>query len=99
LAHTQTYQPEYLAQYGSPSTPVGYKIFERLLNVFGLALFFALIRVWTHSILPGAIAHSLSIGGIATLPFVLTIYGATILWAHRRAEPIILQANGLGRLA
>jgi membrane protease YdiL (CAAX protease family) len=99
LAHTQTFQPGYLAQYGSPSMPVGYQIFERLLNVFGLAFTFALIRVWTHSILPGAIAHSLLAGGIATLPFVLLIYGVATFWAHRRAEPVILQTNGLGRLA
>ena len=98
LVHTQTFQPGYLAQYGSPSMPVGYQIVERLLNVFSLALAFALIRVWLHSILPGAIVHSLSIGGIATLPFVLLIYGVATIWAHWRNETVILRANGL-RLA
>jgi membrane protease YdiL (CAAX protease family) len=99
LVHTQMFQPGYLAQYGSPVIPVGYQIVQRLLNLFSTALVFALIRVWTHSILPGAISHSLSKAGIATLPFVLLIYGVATLWAHRRAEPVILQANGLGRLA
>lgn len=99
LAHTQTFQPGYLAQYGSPFMPAGYQIFQRLLNLFGLAFLFALMRVWTRSILPGAIAHSLSAGGIATLPFVLLIYGLAAIWAHRRLEPVILRADGLGRLA
>ena len=99
LAHTQTFQPGYLAHYGSPLLSVSCQFFERLLNLFGLAFVFALIRVWTHSILPGAVAHSLSKAGMATLPFVLLIYGAATLWAHWRAEPVILRADGLGRLA
>lgn len=99
LAHTQTFQPGYFAQYGSQDMPIGYQIVERLLNVFGLAFVFTLLRIWTHSILPGAIAHSLSKAGIATLPFVLLIYGAATLWAHQRAEPVILRMDGLGRLA
>lgn len=98
LIHTQTFQPGYLAQYGSPSMPASYQIVERLLNVFGIAFIFALLRVWTHSILPGAIVHSSLTGGIATLPLVLLIYGVATLWAHQRAEPVILQANGLSRL-
>jgi membrane protease YdiL (CAAX protease family) len=98
LVHTQTFQPGYFAQNGSPDLPVGYQIVERLVNVFGLAFIFALLRVWTHSILPGAIAHSLSKAGIAALPFVLLIYGAAILWAHQRTEAVILRADGLGRL-
>jgi membrane protease YdiL (CAAX protease family) len=98
VVHTQTFQPGYLAQYGSPSMPVGYQIVERLLNVFALALVFALIRVWTRSILLGAIAHGLSSGGVATLPFVLLIYGMATIWAYWRNEPVVLRANGL-RLA
>jgi membrane protease YdiL (CAAX protease family) len=99
LVHTQTFQPGYLARYGSPDMPVGFQIVQRLLNLFGLAFAFALIRVWTHSILPGAIAHSLSKAGIVTLPFVLLIYGVATLWAYRRAEPVILRVDDLGRLA
>jgi membrane protease YdiL (CAAX protease family) len=98
LAHTQTFQSGFLAQYGSPSLPIAFQFFQRFLNLFGLALVFALIRVWTHSILPGAIAHSLSKASIATLPFVLLIYGIVTLWAHWRAESVILRADGL-RLA
>jgi membrane protease YdiL (CAAX protease family) len=98
LVHTQTFQPGYLAQYGSSSMPAGYQVAERLLNVFGLALAFALLRVWTRSILPGAIAHSLLAGGIAALPFVLLIYAVALIWAWRRGEPVILRINGLGRL-
>jgi len=95
LVHAQTFQPGYLAQYGSPSMPIAYQFFERLLNLFALALVFALLRVWTHSILPGAIAHSLSKAGIATLPFVLLIYGMATIWAYWRKEPVILRVNGL----
>lgn len=94
LVHTQTFQPGYLDQFGSPSMPAGYQIVERLLNVFGLGLFFALIRVWSHSILPGAIAHGLSAAGITTLPFVLLIYGMVTIWAYYRNESTILRADG-----
>ncbi len=99
LVHTQMLQPGYLAQYGSLSMPGGYQIMMRLLNLFSIAFVFALLRAWTHSILPGAISHSLSQAGITTLPFVLIIYGAATLWAYRRAEPVILQVNSSGRLA
>lgn len=99
LAHTQTFQPGYFARYGSPDMSVGYQIAERLLNLFGLALVFTLLRVWTHSILPGAIMHAFSKAGIITLPFVLLIYGVLTFWAYWRAEPVILRVNGAGRLA
>ncbi|MFT3891014.1 MAG: CPBP family intramembrane metalloprotease [Anaerolineales bacterium] len=98
LAHTQTFQPGFLTQHGSPSLPIGYQFLQRFLNLFGLAFVFTLIRVWTHSILPGAIAHSLSKASIVTLPFVLLIYGAVTIWAHWRAERVVLQVDGL-RLA
>jgi uncharacterized protein len=98
LVHTQMFQPGYLARYGSASMPVGYQIVERSLNLFGVALVFALMRVWLRSILPGAIAHSLSIGGIAALPFVVLIYGAATIWAHWRGETVLLRGDGL-RLA
>jgi membrane protease YdiL (CAAX protease family) len=88
LVHTQTFRADFLSQYGSSTEPVIYKIIERLFNVFSLSLVFALLRVWTHSILPGAIAHSILNGGILTLPFVLVIYGAMLLWARIRGEQI-----------
>ena len=93
LVHTQTFQPSFLSQYGSPLVPVVYTILERLFNVFGLAFVFALLRAWTRSILPAAVAHSLSSGGIQALPFVLVIYFLVILLAYRRREPV---AYGLG---
>jgi len=88
LAHTQTFQQSYLSQYGSPFAPAIYQIVERLLNVFGIGLFFALLRVWTKSILPGAIAHSIVNDNILTLPFVLVIYGLLTFWAYRRGEHV-----------
>ncbi len=93
LAHTQTFQPSYLSQYGSPSVPVVYTILERLLNVFGIGLVIALLRVWTRSILPGAIAHGILKGGIQTLPFVLVIYFLAILWAYLRGEKVTFGAG------
>lgn len=98
LVHTQVFQPGYLAAYGNPSLPAAYQIIERLLNIFGLSFVFALLRVWTHSVLPGTIAHGLLNGGLATLPFVLLIYGALTLWAHCRGEPVLLKAMGLNQL-
>jgi membrane protease YdiL (CAAX protease family) len=88
LVHTQTFQPSFLSQYGSPSTPAVTIIIERLLNVFGLAFVFMLLRVWTRSILPGAIAHSIANGGLLTVPFVLIIYFSILLRAYKRGEQI-----------
>jgi membrane protease YdiL (CAAX protease family) len=99
LGHAQTFQPGYFTQRGSPELSVGYEIVQRLLNLFGLAFAFALLRIWTRSILPGAIAHGLSNAGITTLPFVLLIYAVATVWAHWRTEPVVLRADGLGRLA
>jgi membrane protease YdiL (CAAX protease family) len=88
LVHTQTFQPSFLSQYGSASAPAFHKIIERLVNVFCLALIFALLRAWTGSILPGAVAHSILSAGILTIPFVLLIYLVVILWAFLRGERI-----------
>lgn len=88
LIHTQTFQPSFLNNYGSSSAPDIYKIAERLLNVFGIAIVIALLRAWTHSILPGAAVHSFLNGGIQTLPFVLIIYFLAVFWAHKRGEPV-----------
>lgn len=86
LIHTQTFQPSFLNNYGSSSTHVVYKIIERLVNVFGIALIFALLRVWTRSVLPGAVIHCFLNTGIQTLPFVLIIYFLVVFWAYRRGE-------------
>jgi membrane protease YdiL (CAAX protease family) len=91
LIHTQTFQASFLDSYGSGSTT--YKITERLLNVFLLALFLALLRHWTNSILPGAIIHSMIQGGIVALPFCLGIYGIITLWAFFRKEGIFIRDN------
>ena len=86
LVHTQTFQTSFLDNYGAGSTT--YKIIERLLNVFLIGLFFAVLRYWTNSILPGAIMHGMLQGGIVTLPFCLGIYGIITLWAFVRKENI-----------
>jgi membrane protease YdiL (CAAX protease family) len=88
LIHTQTFQQAYLDEYGSPNSPILFTIIERLVNVFIVGFIFALIRVWTRSILPGAIAHSLSSAGILALPFVLIFYFGIIGWARLRSEPM-----------
>jgi membrane protease YdiL (CAAX protease family) len=89
LVHTQTFQASVLESYGSGSTI--YKIMERLLNVFLIGLFLALLRYWTDSILPGAIIHSMIQGGIVTLPFCLGIYGIITLWAFVRKENVLVR--------
>ncbi len=91
LAHTQTFQQSYPGQYGSPLTAAVYTIAERLLNAFGIGLVLALLRVWTGSILPGAIAHSIINSNILALPFVLVIYGLVIFWAYRRGEQVTVR--------
>ena len=88
LMHTQTFQQSYLSTYGSPYDPVIFTIIQRLLNVFGMGLVLALLRVWTRSILPGAIAHSIISSNILALPFVLVIYGLITFWAYRRGEQV-----------
>lgn len=88
LIHTQTFQQSFLSQRGYPAMPAISIILQRLVNVFGLGLIFALTRVITRSILPGAIFHSMVYGGILAVPFVLGIYFAELLWAYKRGERI-----------
>jgi membrane protease YdiL (CAAX protease family) len=88
LAHTQTFQPSFLSQNGYPYSPAILVIFTRLFTVFAVGLVFALVRVWTRSILPGAIAHSIINSGFLALPFVLAIYSLGLLWAYLRGEQV-----------
>jgi len=89
--HTQTFQPSVLSQYGYPAIPAIFVILQRLVNVFGLALVFALLRIVTQSILPGAIVHSMGYGGILAIPFVVAIYFFAVLWAYKRGEQILFR--------
>ena len=88
LVHTQTFQQSYLSTHSSPYAPAIFTIIQRLLNVFGMGLVLALLRVWTRSILPGAIAHSIINCNILALPFVLVIYSLITFWAYRRGEQV-----------
>ena len=90
LMHTQTFRPEFRDWYGSPMTPLAYRIFERLLNLFPIALVVGLLCAWTRSVLPTAILHSALNSSILTLPFVLLIYGLITFWAHKRGEQVVL---------
>jgi uncharacterized protein len=87
LAHTQTFQTTFFGPVESPLLHAFY-IAQRLLNVFGIAFVFALLRVWTGSILPGAIAHSVLSSNILALPFVLIIYFWLAFWAYWRGEAV-----------
>jgi uncharacterized protein len=89
LVHTQTFQQSYLATLGSPYTSVIFTLIQRFLNLFLIGLVLALLRVWTRSILPGAIAHGIINSNILALPFVLVIYGLITFWAYRRGEQVI----------
>lgn len=82
--HTQTFQSSYLDSLGA--MPTGYKIFDRLLNVFMIGLLIALLRYWSDSILPGALIHAGLQGGLLTIPFTLLIYGVLLAWAWLRKE-------------
>jgi membrane protease YdiL (CAAX protease family) len=86
--HTQTFQPAYIANYGSG--PAAYFIISRLFDVFLTGFIFALIRYSTKSILPSSIVHSLSSGGPITIPLVFLIYGAVVIWARIRKEKVIV---------
>ena len=89
LVHTQTFQASFLSSYSAPTTPAAYKIFERLLNVFIIALGLALLLVSTRSILPGAIIHCFLNAGPYTLLFVLILYFGMTGWARLRGEQVV----------
>jgi hypothetical protein len=80
-------QTSFISGYGTG--PIGYLILERVFNIFLVGAFFALLRHWTQSILPGAIAHSLVKGGVFTLPFCLAIFAGIMFWAHKRGEGVL----------
>jgi membrane protease YdiL (CAAX protease family) len=87
LVHTQTFQTSFISSYGAG--PIGYRILERMFNLFLVGTFFGLFRHWTQSILPGVIAHSLVKGGVFTLPFCLIIFAGIVFWAHKRGEGVL----------
>jgi membrane protease YdiL (CAAX protease family) len=87
LVHTQTFQPGYF-----PESMIGYRpylILERMVNVFIAGFVLALLRHWTNSVLPGSIIHSLTQGGLISLPFVLLIYTFVVFWGITRKEKVI----------
>jgi uncharacterized protein len=87
LIHTQTFQASFLENYGSGS--IGYRIAERLFNVFLIGVAFAALRQWTKSILPGAVIHSALAAGTLTAPFVILIYAFILSWAALRKEEVV----------
>jgi membrane protease YdiL (CAAX protease family) len=91
LIHTQTFQASFISGYGAG--PIGYRILERMFNLFLIGALFALLRHWTQSILPGVIAHSLLNGGVFTLPFCLAIFAGVVFWAHKRGESVLSGIN------
>jgi uncharacterized protein len=95
LVHTQTFQASFLDNYGSG--PIAYKIIERLLNVFVFGVGLAILRYWTHSILPGGIIHSILQGGILTLPFCFIIYVIISCWAFARKESVFFTKKEYGQ--
>jgi membrane protease YdiL (CAAX protease family) len=88
LVHTQTFQQLYPGTQGSSYTQAIFTIIQRLLNIFIIGFVFSLLRVWTRSIVPGAIAHGIINSNILALPFVLVIYGLITFWAYRRGEQV-----------
>lgn len=85
LVHTQTLQTGY---FDSPHMSRVFLILQRFVNLFLLSALFALLRLWSHSILPGAVAHGVLKGGILTLPFTLLIYAVAVVVAHARGENV-----------
>jgi len=87
LIHTQTFQSSYFE--GDIETMWrALLILQRFFNIFLFAAVFGLLRYWTDSILPGAILHTVSKGGILALPFCLAIYGGILYWAYVRGERV-----------
>jgi membrane protease YdiL (CAAX protease family) len=93
LIHTQTFQPGY---FGSSNTPQAFMIAQRFLTLFLLGGFFALLRIWSHSIFPGVVAHSIVKGGFWTLPISIAIYSAILFWAHCLGEDVFLPIKAAG---
>jgi membrane protease YdiL (CAAX protease family) len=89
--HTQTFQAAYFA---SETGPRAFLIVQRLFNVFLIGFAFALLRRWTGSILPGSIVHSMLQGGPLTLPFVLLLHAAIVVWAVLRKEQVFSRFVG-----
>lgn len=86
LVHTQAFQASY---FESVSMSRSFLIVQRLFNVFLVGAFFALLRHWTQSILPGVIAHSLVQGGVFALFSCLAIFAGIVFWAHKRGESML----------
>ncbi|HSL45868.1 MAG TPA: CPBP family intramembrane glutamic endopeptidase [Anaerolineales bacterium] len=86
LVHTQLLQAYMSA--GAETGSAAFVFVSRTLNIFLGGLIFALLRHWTKSILPGAIAHGVANGGIMTILFVLLIYAMITYWAYVRKETI-----------
>jgi membrane protease YdiL (CAAX protease family) len=89
FAHTQAFYLNHQSIISYPSISAPVYIIGEFINLFLTSIVLALLRAWTHSVLPGAIMHGLLQGGILTLPFVLIIYSLFILWAHLRGEKVI----------
>jgi membrane protease YdiL (CAAX protease family) len=88
--HTQTFQANYFQD--SSSSQV-YLILERFLNLTLAGVFFAILRIWSHSIIPSVVAHSILNGGPFTLPFSITIYIFIVLFAFILGEDVFHQSN------
>lgn len=87
FVHTQTFQSDFFAKRAESST---YVVIERLFNLLLIAVFLALLRHWTQSILPSAIIHSTLAAGIFTIPFCFLIYAIIVFIAYLRKEKVLL---------
>ena len=83
--HTQVFQANYF--HDSSASKV-YLILEKLLNFTVAGGLFAILRIWSHSIIPGVVAHSILRGGLFSLPFSLMIYIIIVLVAFILGEDV-----------
>lgn len=94
LVHTQTFQPAYFRT--DLPTPLWFLIMQRLLNVFLIAVVFALVRRWSGSILPAVIVHTALNGGLTAVATGVVLYAVLLLWAAGRRE-LATEAIGVPR--
>jgi membrane protease YdiL (CAAX protease family) len=87
FVHAQTFQPDFFANRAESRA---YVVIERLFNLLLIAVFLALLRHWTQSILPSAIIHGTLASGIITIPFCFLIYAIIVFIAYLRKEKVLL---------
>jgi membrane protease YdiL (CAAX protease family) len=94
LVHTQTFQASY---FENASMGRFFLIVQRLFNVFLVGVVLALVRHWSHSLLPAMMFHAGVQSGIAAMLLTIPLYVIISLWAYVRGERLLLDSAPFAR--